>query len=126
MRSNGSMCLSLGWQCPPDFCSSMTSCHSSKLTLVHHIVPQQALEVQLTSLLLPQLILLRAGFEFDHSCLCSSSHLLPALLLLKLTPAEYRPFLLSLAALGPAVPLAVALGAELAPALTSKQTCNTS
>ena len=69
--------------------------------------------MQLTSLLLPQLILLRAGFEFDHSCLCSSSHLLPALLLLKLAPAEYWPSLLSLTALGPAVPMAVTLGADL-------------
>ena len=69
--------------------------------------------MQLTSLLLPQLILLRAGFEFDHSCLCSSSHLLPALLLLKLAPAECWAFLLSLTALGPAVPLAIPLSDDL-------------
>ena len=41
IRSSGSMRLSLGWQYLPEFCSSMTSCHSSQLTLVHYIVPQQ-------------------------------------------------------------------------------------
>ena len=69
--------------------------------------------MQLTSLLLPQLILVRAGFKFDHSCLCSSSHLLPALLLLKLAPAECWAFLLSLTALRPAAPLTTAVGTDL-------------
>lgn len=40
IRSSGSMRLSLGWRYSPDFCSSMTSCHSSQLTLVHYTVPQ--------------------------------------------------------------------------------------
>ena len=35
------MRLSLGWQYPAEFCSSMTSCHSSQPTLVQYIVPQQ-------------------------------------------------------------------------------------